>query len=466
MLACVLTAFAASAGEAISPARAELTRLLAAFNTGDRAVYERYVYTKFSPRKRDYAAVQGSLNLHKESGGLDLLEISEPVANNLQGWVRAHDSDAVMELFFAVEPRAPHQVTLFTVKWGVPPNRYYPNRLTEAATVAAVRENLARKTQAEKFSGAVLIKHGDTVLMREAYGLADRQKKIANRIDTRFRTASVAKMFTAVAVLRLVQDGKLKLDDPIGKYIPAIAGRPLAGTKIGQLLSHTAGAGEAFGALHTEKLSDLRSHADYVQAFGVDKLAGPPGSFLYSNFGYILLGRVVDRVSGSDYYQYVREVVFKPAGMTRTDSLPEDVSVEGRAMGYVRPAGTHHWLPAMDMIGYRGMAHGGTYSTIDDIARFLRALRADMLLDRKHTNLMLEPVIQRWEGESYGFGTMTRTYWWFGHWVGYSGTSHGMSAVAWFSPEADYTVIVLSNVDPPAAQQMGDFIIARLPLAQ
>jgi D-alanyl-D-alanine carboxypeptidase len=463
LLACIASAFAGAAGPT-SPARAEFSRLLQAFNSGDRAVYEKYVYSRFAPKKRGYGAVNGGLDLFKNYGGFDVLEVGEPVSNNLQGWVRARDSDAVFELFFTVEPRQPYQVVLFDVKPGNPPDHYYPKRVSESAAIRALRENLARKASADKFSGAVLVKHGDQVLLREAYGLADRERKVANRVDTRLRISSVAQMFTAVAVLRLAQDGKLKLDDPIGKFIPAIAGRQLAGARIGDLLSHTSGAGEAFNAMHDEELSDMKSHADYVQAFGVDKMWSLPGSFNYSDLGYILLGRVVDNVSGTDYYQYVREVVFKPAGMTRTDSLPEDVPVEGRAVGYARPAGTRRWISAKQWIGYRGMAHGGAYSTVDDVARFLAALRANKLLDAKHTDLMLAPKVQLRDGESYGFATTTRTYWWFGHWIGNSASSHGMSAVVWFSPGTDYTVIVLSNFDGPVAQQVGDFISARLPI--
>jgi CubicO group peptidase (beta-lactamase class C family) len=454
----------AGAAEPTSPARAEFTRLMNAFNAGDRAVYEKYVYSRFAPKKRDYAAVNRGLDLFRNSGGLDVLEISEPVANNLQGWVRARDSDEVQELFFVVDPRLSNQVVLFDVKPGNPPDPYYPKRLSEPTAIQALRENLTRKAATERFSGAVLVKRGDRVLLREAYGLADREKKVANRVDSRFRTSSLTQMFTAVAVLRLVQDGKLKLDDPIGKYIPAIARRQLAGARIGELLSHTSGAGEAFNVMHDEELSDMQSHADYVQAFGVDKMPGLPGQFLHSDLGYILLGRVVDNVSGTDYYQYVRNVVFKPAGMTRTDSLPEDVAVEGRAVGYDRPAGTRAWIPAREWIGYRGMAHGGAYSTVDDMARFVSALRANKLLDAGFTDLMLTPKVQLREGESYGLATTTRTYWWFGHWIGNSASSHGASAVVWFSPETDYTVIVLSNFDGPVAQHVGDFITARLPL--
>ena len=454
----------AAAAETASPARAEFTSLMIAFNAGDRTVYEKYVYSRFVPKKRDYGAVNRGLDLFRSSGGLDVLEISEPVANNLQGWVRARDSDEVLELFFVIDPRRSNQVVLFDVKPGNPPDQYYPKRMSESAAIAALRENLVRKAASVRFSGAVLIKHGDQVLLREAYGLADREKKIANRIDTRFRTASLAQMFTAVAVLRLVQDGKLKLDDPIGKYIPAIARRQLAGARIGDLLSHTSGAGEAFNVMHDEKLSDMKSHSDYVQAFGVDKMPGTYGEFLYSDLGYILLGRVVDNVSGTDYYQHVRNVVFKPAGMTRTDSLPEDVAVEGRAVGYDRPAGTHQWISAKKWIGYRGMAHGGAYSTVDDVARFMSALRANKLLDAKYTDLMFAPKVQLREGESAGIATTTRTLWWFGHWVGNSASGHGASAVVWFSPETSYTVIVLSNFDGPVAQHVGNFITARLPL--
>jgi CubicO group peptidase (beta-lactamase class C family) len=466
LLASLLMYFttAVVAADPPSPARAEFNRLLNAFNTGDRTVYEKYVYSRFVPNKRDYSAVNRGLELFRNSGGLDVLEISEPVPNNLQGWVRARDSDEVLESFFVVEPRQSYQVVLFDVKPSDPPDRYYPKRVSESAAIQALREHLARKAAAGKFSGAVLVKRGDQVLLREAWGLADRESKVANRIDTRFRTSSLAQMFTAVAVLRLVQDGKLKLDDSIGNYIPAIARRQLADARIGDLLSHTSGAGEAFNGMHDEKLSDMKSHADYVQAFGVDKMPGPYGEFLYSDLGYILLGRVVDNVSGSDYYQYVRNAVFKPAGMTRTDSLPEDIAVEGRAEGYDCPAGTHQWISAKEWIGYRGMAHGGAYSTIDDIARFLSALRANKLLDARYTDLMFAPKVQLREGESYGIAMTTRTLWWFGHWIGNSASGHGAGAVVWFSPETDYTVIVLSNFDGPVAQHVGDFITARLPL--
>jgi CubicO group peptidase (beta-lactamase class C family) len=461
LLLCLIAC--AGAAEPASPARAEFARLINAFNTGDRAVYEKYVYSRFAPKKRDYGAVNRGLDLFRSSGGFDVLEISEPVANNLQGWVRARDSDEVLELFFVIEPRQSNQVVLFDVKPGNPPDPYYPKRMNEAAAIAAFRDDLARKAAADKFSGAVLVSHGNQVLLRQAYGLADREKKVANRVDTRFRISSVAQMFTVVAMLRLVQNGKLGIDDPIGRYIPAIARRQLAGARIGDLLSHTSGAGEAFNAMHDEKLADMKSHADYVQAFGVDKMPGLPGQFLYSDLGYILLGRVIDNVSGTDYYQHVRNVVFRPAGMTRTDSLPEDVAVEGRAVGYDRPAGTHQWIPAKEWIGYRGMAHGGAYSTVDDISRFVSALRANKLLDARYTDLMLAPKVQLREGESYGMATTTRTYWWFGHWIGNSAASHGASAVVWFSPESDYTVIVLSNFEGPVAQHAGDYIVARLP---
>ena len=105
---------------------------------------------------------------------------------------------------------------------------------------------------------------GNTILLREAYGLADRNKKIPNTVGTRFRTASISKMFTAVAILRLVQEGKLNLDDPIGRIVPALAGKPVAHVTIQQLLTHTSGTGDIYGPRLDEHRGKLLVHEDFV----------------------------------------------------------------------------------------------------------------------------------------------------------------------------------------------------------
>ena len=149
------------------------------------------------------------------------------------------------------------------------------------------------------------------------------------------------KMFTATAVLQLVQAGKINLTDPLGKYLPDYPNKDVA-TKvtIHHLLTHTGGTGDFFGPEFDKHRLELRTLQDYVKLYGERGLAFEPGSrWDYSNYGFLLLGLVVQKASGQDYYEYVREHIFKPAGMNSTDSLPEDQTVADRSIGYTKMDG-------------------------------------------------------------------------------------------------------------------------------
>ena len=450
---------------ASSPVRAQFKRFMTAFNVGDRAALQQFAAREISPRFEDSPNFDEALYMHKQTGGFDVLELDETAPNILTGWLRAREAEAIMALTFEVEPEAPHRVVRFRGEWGAPPEKFRRPRLSELQTVRALHAEGVYRDMTARFSGAVLLARGGKVLLRDVFGFADRDLQIPNTIDTRFRTASVTKMFTAVAVLRLVQDGRIKLQDPVGRLLPGLARKPIARATIHQLLTHTSGAGDVFGPRYAEHQRELRTHADYVKMFGADPLRYEPGKgHEYSNLGFILLGAIIERVSGKSYYDYVQDVVFDPAGMTRTGSLPEEVEVEGRAIGYDRPPGTREWISAMPFIDYRGLAACGAYSTVEDMARFLEALRSNRLLSENYTRLMLEPQQKEWDGRHYGYGITIESYPKTGLWIGHNGNDHGMNAEAWFSPESGYTLIVLSNFDPPGATQLAQFTMARLPL--
>ena len=448
-----------------TPAREQLKRLLAAINSGDRPTLEQYAKASLSPNYKDSLSVDDALTMHKFTGGLDVLELTDVAPNLVKGWVRTRDSDAVMELAVEVEKEAPHRLEFFKVSWGTTPPKYYPQRLTEAAAIEAARIEAARRTAVGKFSGALLVARGNTILLREAYGLADRNKNIPNTTDTRFRTASTSKMFTAVAILRLVQDGKLKLDDPVGRIVPALAGKPVAHVTIQQLLTHTSGTGDIYGPRLDEHQDKLLVHDDFVNLFGGDALLFDPGTkYEYSNLGYIFLGAAIEHASGRSYYDYIQDSVFTPAGMTHSDIPPKDVAMDGRASGYYRPPGTREWLPASKFLDYRGDGAGGAWSTVDDLARFLGALRANRLLNEKYTRLMLTPTEQVWPGRQFCAGVFLESYPGASVRVGHSGAESGSNSEAWFMPDSGYVVIVMSNLDQDTATQVAGFIMARLPV--
>src|SRR5208282_5473121 len=176
----------------------------------------------------------------------------------------------------------------------------------EGDALAALRTQLEKDVAADKFSGTVLVAKEGKPVFAEAYGLADREKKISNTLDTRFRIGSMNKMFTAVSVLQLVEAGKIKLTDPLGKYVTDYPNQDIA-TKvtIHQLLTHTGGTGDIFGPEFNAHRRELRTLNDYVALYGKRAPQFEPGSrWRYSNYGMVLLGVVIERVTGQSYYDY------------------------------------------------------------------------------------------------------------------------------------------------------------------
>jgi D-alanyl-D-alanine carboxypeptidase len=432
-----------------SPARAVLDRFIEAYNANDLATMTAYMHAFGSAPMQQEPPILQALEWYDEMGRFDVIEVTETGPLELTGVLRTEHSDQALGVAIEVSSEPPHRIQMLLFGAELP-ERYQPQRLTDAAAAEAWLSSLDRMTKADRFSGAILYARDGKVLARTAYGFADRERRIPNTIDTRFRTASVTKMFTAVTLLRLVQDRKLSLDDPLGKWLPELANEPLGLGTVHQYLTHTAGAGDLFDERYYGHQRELRTHDDYLRVFGKDLLKTPPGEeFLYSNLGYMLLGSLIERVTGRSYYDAVRKAVFVPARMSRTGTETEDVPVEGRAIGYDRPVGKGVFVSAMEHIDYRPFAACGAYTTVDDVARFFAALRSHKLLNAKYTGLMLTPAVDGGRA-MYGYGVMIQSRS-AEHWIGHDGVDRGMYADAWFSPETGRVVIVLSNVNASAA---------------
>jgi CubicO group peptidase (beta-lactamase class C family) len=322
-----------------------------------------------------------------------------------------------------------------------------------------VRAELDRRVSADVFSGVVLVARQDEVLYERAHGEADRDRHVPNTPATRFRFGSLGKMFTAVAILQLAQSGKLDVDDPLGKYLPNYPNAAMAKVTLHQLLTHTAGTGDIFGPEFLAHRADLRSLEDYLRLFGADAPRFAPGErHEYSNFGYILLGRVVEVVSGQKYDAYVREHVFAPAGMQSTDNLPEQEAPAGLAIPYSRNGS------AVDLLPWSGTSAGGGYSTARDLSRFATALRSGKLLDAKHAQLLMSGKVETpMRGMRYAYGFEDATLPDGKRRVGHGGGAPGMNAVLSIFPGSDYVLVVLANVDPPAAVEIDRAITRLLP---
>jgi CubicO group peptidase (beta-lactamase class C family) len=335
---------------------------------------------------------------------------------------------------------------------------------SDSAFVAALRARLETATATGEFSGAVLVTRDGRTLFEGAYGLADRERGVPNTPLTQFRVGSMNKMLTAVAALQLVQAGTLRLDAPLATYLPGYPNAEVASkVTLHHLLTHTGGTGDIFGPEFTARRSELRTIDDYLRLYGTRAPQFTPGArWEYSNYGFMLLGAVVERVGGTSYYDQVAARVLAPAGMTATGSAPEDSLVPGRSVGYTRKLVPGTLVSNAPTLPYRGTPAGGGYSTVGDFARFAVALRERRLLDSAHTALLLAGTVQTGQGVLYAYGFVDRVV---GgrRFVGHSGGAAGMNGDLAFEPDGGYVVVVLSNFDPPAAGQVMAFILDRLP---
>jgi CubicO group peptidase (beta-lactamase class C family) len=328
--------------------------------------------------------------------------------------------------------------------------------------VEAVEARAASRAAKDQFSGAVLLAQGGRVLFQKAYGMADRTLGKPNRVDTQFRFGSMGKMFTAVAIMQLVEKGKIDLQAPIGRYLANYPNQDIA-TKVtvAHLLSHTGGTGNIFGPDFDRAKASLRSTKDYVDLYGNRAAEFAPGSReSYSNFGFILLGRIVEQVSGLGYDDYIHRNIFKPAGMASTGNRPESDVLPRRAVSYT---GSGAGLKsAEDTLPLNGTAAGGGYSTVGDFNRFVRGLTSHRLLRRETLQKLIEGGVKMADGQLAGFD-FGETVPGAGRWIGHGGGAPGMSGLLQHFLNSGVTVVVLANRDPRAAESIAMFAAHRLP---
>ncbi len=404
------------------------------------------------------------LEMRSFLSNLQLCGVRSVDSNNLNLWVfdKNADSFAVTMLkLSATISEKPEFVGAYLTD-EAPPGYVRPEPLTSRMLVKAVQERVGGKTAKDQFSGAVLISHSGRILFQKAYGLADRANHKPNTLDTQFRFGSMGKMFTAVAIMQLAQDNKIDLNAPIGRYLIGYPNSDVA-TKVtvAHLLTHTGGTGDIFGPEFDKQKSSLRNLKDYVALYGSRALDFDPGSRAsYSNYGFILLGRIVETVSGLSYDEYTRRYVFTPAGMTSTGNDPESSVLPRRAVSYM---GSGNKISrADDTLPLSGTSAGGGYSTVGDFNRFVDALTSDRLLRHETFQKLKDGGLKISDGHFTPFdfgGSMAG----IGSFIGHGGGAPGMSGSLFHFLQNGYTIVVLANRDPGTAESISNFTAHRLP---
>jgi len=442
-----------------TPAGHQFAAWLESFNRGDINAHREFVEKNFPPQP---SRVERQMEFRQRTGGFELKKVEESAPTKLVVLVQERSSDQFARLTMEVKGEEPHQISNLELRAIPRPAEFALPRLSESALIAATRKDIEAEVTQDRFSGAVLIAKKGKPIFSQAYGLADREHKSPNTLKTRFRIGSMNKMFTAVATLQLAEARKLHLSDPVEKYLTDYPNKDVASkVTIQQLLTHTGGTGDIFGPEFEAHRLELRTLQDYVKLYGNRAPKFEPGSqWEYSNYGFILLGAIIEKVSGQSYYDYVHEHIFVPAGMTSTGSEPEDKAVSDRSIGYDK-MDSNEWTPNTNTLPYRGTSAGGGYSTVEDLGRFAEALQGHKLLDVLYTD-MLTSGKPGTPDRSYAFGFEDRAVngmRCFGH----GGGAPGMNGDLKICPESGYVVAVLANLDPPAASRVSEFITNRLP---
>lgn len=442
-----------------TPAGRAFSAWLEAFNSGDSAKLEQF-YKIYGPDKLPHLSEE--VNFRAITGGFDVREIEPSTPTAVTALIQERLSDQFFRITFGVQSAPPYELTKRKMTPVDRPSRFPIAHLTRKQFPKALRQRVEREVAADRFAGVVLVAKDGKPFFEGAYGLADRAHKIPNDTNTRFRLGSMNKMFTAVGIMQLVQAGKVELDKPFGTYLADYPNPTVSGSvTIRQLLNHTGGTGDIFGPEYEKKRLQLRTLVDYIALYGNRPLLFAPGSkWDYSNYGFILLGAVIEKVSGENYYDYVQRHIYVPAGMAATSSEPENVAVANRSIGYMRSS-DGGWEPNTGTLPYRGTSAGGGYSTAGDLLKFAIALQTHKLLDEQDTEMLTTGTVASPIG-MYALGfedeTINGTRC-FGH----GGGAPGMNGELKICPAQGYVVVVLANLDPPAADRMADFVANRLP---
>ena len=319
------------------------------------------------------------------------------------------------------------------------------------ATLRELHDHLESEATAGRFSGVVLATDGYEPVFHEAYGLASKGFGVPNRPDTRFNIGSIGKQITAIAVLQLWHAGALDLDDPIGEHLQGFPPEVATAVTLRSLLQHRSGWGDyRSDERYRQDWYDLRTVDDYLPILRTLPLEFEPGTDrLYSNAGYLVLGAVVEAVSGASYDEYVAEHVYGPAGMEHTGPIAVDEIAPNSAVGYTDMVGQAKGYRRRNtaLLSARGTPAGGSYSTAEDLLSLLRALRQGTLLPVPYVDYLMQA---RFEGPLPDPDQPGYTRVWTGGAPGVSAAMGGLAGGVY---------VVLSNYDPPVAMEVHDTLV-------
>ena len=431
-----------------------------ALNSGDEARFAQFLRDNMAvdwPEERFRGIATMVMS---DLGRIEVLGIDQYGSERIVLEARKEDGD-VIGIGFGVGPAPERRLVGISLEMGggeadsAPelPALDVAKGLSETQTKARLEAYLQDLAARDLFAGSVLIAREGNVVFESAQGLASRSFGVPNELSTRFNLGSINKAFTKVAIAQLLAAGKLGADDLLAVHLPDYPNRDVAGRiTIGQLVDHTSGLGDIFTDAYAEgSKARFRDPQDYFELFAEQPLLFEPGEGRqYSNAGYIVLGAVIERLTGMPYAEYVAANVFAPAGMETAGFPALDEPAPNLAEGYTRHGMRGELQEGtlksnVFMLPVVGNAAGSAYATARDLFRFDNALREGKLLPAGYLDWFFGGPVPQPGAAAAGSGGSDVG-------MGVAGGGPGVHAV--LESDGSTTIIVLANMDPPVAGQV------------
>ncbi len=443
LLALAAASMTVPAQARTDPVDEVLQEWLNAFNSGEKTAIQEF----YGERLGDPQA-QFPLDLAIASCGFDPVRIENRTASTMRVLLIERCFPVLQRLTIELGPAGERKLAKFDLAHFAMP--------VEAAGnyVASFADRLAERGM---FAGALLLLQNDVPLVARGWGTSGTGAPIT--LDTPMFLASAGKMFTAVSVLQLVEAGKVDLDAPLRTYLTDYPNPEMARVTVRQLLQHRGGTGDR-GILARDdgdNRAKARTIADIVALNGHRAPSFPPGSRMeYSNYGFLLLGAVVERVSGQSYYDYVEEHVFAPAGMTSA-GFPDLEHLAGVATGLTTFYGEEDELVSnVPALPWRGTPAGGGVASANDMRKFIDALRSGKLLSPATFKQARTPSETPWYGMGFILASGGDSYW------GHGGQSYGMDTASYFASGFNAHFVCLATRDMACTRLMAAWRVTGL----
>jgi CubicO group peptidase (beta-lactamase class C family) len=454
-----------------SEAGARLQEFLDTFGKADTAKIRAFVERAYTDDYKAAAPIERRIQLFLDARARGALESPELLADDgVTLRVRARHALTLewRTIELTTESAAHARIKRIVVGFDWPRTvEEYVSKSSSPGLAPAVVRYAGSLEKAKLFSGAVRLERAGKAIVDQAWGYADLRTKRANSPNTKFNLGSASKMWTAAAIMKLIEDGRLSLNSRLSEFdlgIPPPANA--ADITIAHLLSHTSGLGNYFGPKYdaTDKAS-LDDIDDFLPLAVPLETAFKPGSaYSYSNAGFLVLGKIIEVVSGKSYFDYVASTVFAPARMNASGCYAEDADVANRASGYDRTQTDNgpvfesnaHFLPK------RSVSAGGCSSTTGDMLRFFDVLKGGALASAQtlatFTSKQTPP-----DSAPYGYGFQLGQN---GEWYGHGGYFNGVGAAvrAYKTPDGWRFAVLANHRD--AAENVADFLDAAIKSAE